>query len=119
MFQGFYIVIEDCDAIKTHPNGWSGRVLAGTPIVLTYFDEYGMEFLATDISILNTTKEFRLKKPCPIIAACSCDICGKIVATVDLENHKKGDDNCSRISDLKHLDLQKEEAKQVMKEFGF
>lgn len=95
MFEGFYITIADCKGMEVAPDtGYSGLIVAGTPIACTYFDEHGMEFIDKEHG------EFRLTKPCPIVVACSCDICGKIVATRDLECHKGTDDNCLRIAEM-------------------
>jgi len=96
MFEGFYITIADCQGMEVAPDqGFNGLIKAGTPIACTYFDEHGMEFIDKEHG------EFRLTKPCPIVPACSCDICGKIVATRDLECHKGTDENCGRIAEIK------------------
>lgn len=102
MFQGFYLLTEDVVGEATCPDGWTGSVKSGTPLVMTYFDEYGMEFLAVvdedgRSGCLQTTREFRLNKPCPIVAAASCPDCGKIVPTNELDFHFNDDVNCQRI----------------------
>jgi len=94
MFQGFYITTKDCIGNGTHPDGWSGPIEKDTPIALIYFDEYGMEF--TD-----GKNEFRLEKPCPIVAAASCQYCGKIIWTMDWSYHLETDENCKRVRKYK------------------
>ena len=92
MIQGFYITSEDCQGYPIAPDtGYNGIIPKGIPIALTYFDEYGCEFIDDDHGV------FRLDRPCPVVSACSCDICGKIVATADIELHKTTDDNCKNI----------------------
>ena len=93
MFQAFYIITEHCKGEEIAPRvGYTGPIAKDTPVVMTYFDETGMEFVMDDDLI-----EFRLSKPCPIEPACSCDICGKIIKTKDLTKHKKTDRNCKLI----------------------
>ena len=98
--QGFYIITEDCIGEATHPDGWSGPIEKGTPVFMTYFDEYGMEFNdGTEVywRCANRRKEFRLNKPCPVVPACSCDICSEIVPTNSLQMHKDTNRNCKNI----------------------
>lgn len=92
MIQGFYIITKDSKAIEIAPDiGYKGIIKAGTVAVLTYFDEYGMEFQAGEMV-------FRLESHCSTIAACTCDFCGKIIPTKDLIEHKHNDENCIRVS---------------------
>ena len=100
MFQGFYITTEDCIGEATYPGGWSGPVGENTPVVMVYFDEQGMEFMAS--VYLDSPVTFRLQKPCPVVAACSCPHCGKIVPTVTIKMHIETDENCRRIWEMKH-----------------
>ena len=110
MFQGFYIITEDCIGEKTNPSGWTGKIKEGTPVAMTYFDETGMEFTTGEIveeanyrdGLERIMKEFRLEKPCPVVAACSCPHCGKIVPTVTIKMHIETDENCRRIWEMKH-----------------
>ena len=103
MFQGFYIITEDCIGEATHPDGWTGPIKKDTPVALIYFDQHGMEFTTggtvkdgnrQDGTERILSQEFRLEKPCPVEAACSCPHCGKIVPTAELEVHMDNDDNC-------------------------
>lgn len=104
--QGFYIITEDCIGEATHPDGWSGPIEKGTPVFITYFDEYGMEFSTgndvvtgnrQDGTQIRQQVEFRLEKPCPVVPACSCDICSEIVPTNSLQMHKDTNRNCKNI----------------------
>jgi len=106
MFQGFYLLIEDVVGQETCPDGWSGKVEMNTPLALVYFDETGMEFTTGEMVKEGNrqdgtervlVQEFRLPKPCPVVAACSCPHCGKIVPTETLSNHIQYDLNCHRI----------------------
>ena len=108
--QGFYIITEDCNGEETCPGGWSGPVKKGTPVALTYFDEQGMEF--TDGTVDGEgLRDFRLMKPCPVIAAASCQYCGKIVPTIELEKHIETDDNCKNVRKI--------EWKKIKKKHGY
>lgn len=91
MIQGFYITTKDCQGKKIHPDSWEGEIKKGTPLTLTYFDEYGMEFS-------DGLHEFRLTTPCPVVPAASCPICSKIVPSNLIKEHQDTDDNCQKIS---------------------
>ena len=114
MFQGFYLITEDCVGERTHPDGWTGPIQKGTPVVMTYFDEQGMEFIIQDehetshYHFQSEVHEFRLEKPCPVVAACSCPHCGKIVPTVTIKMHIEMDENCRRIRETKQRRCQNE-----------
>ena len=96
MFVGYYIITKNCKGQEIAPQvGYTGPISKGTPVVCTYFDQHGMEFAMGDDLV-----EFRLTKPCPILPACSCDICDKIVATKELTNHKQNDINCRRLKEI-------------------
>lgn len=95
MFQGFYITTQDCMGEAIAPGEWSGLIKKDTPIALTYFDEHGMEFTDGE-------KEFRLERPCKIVAASSCPYCGKIIWTMNWCSHLATDSNCKKVR--KHKD---------------
>lgn len=97
MFQGFYILTKDVEGLPCDPDGWSGLVKKGTPLAMTYFDEYCLEFITGEVACDALPIEFMLRKPCPVVAACSCPHCGKIVPTVTIKMHIETDDNCRRI----------------------
>jgi hypothetical protein len=100
MFQAFYIITEDCYGHKPDPYGWEGLVKKGTPVGLTYFDEYTMEFSdGHNVFSLHkiATEDYEKGKRMPIVLAASCRYCGKIVETTRLAEHATSDINCMRI----------------------
>ena len=90
MIEVIYILTEDVNAHGVCPKeygGWEGVVKKGTPVVLTHFECYSMDFW-------DGYNHFQLGKPCPVVPACSCDICSEIIPTTELANHKATSRNC-------------------------
>lgn len=106
MIQGFYITTEDCIGEAVAPDSWEGPIKKGTPIAMIYFDERGMEFIdgseCIDDAHNCVQKTFRLVKPCPVVAACSCPYCSKIVPTSEIQKHVDTDSNCMRVRGIKN-----------------
>ena len=90
MIQGFYITTKDCYGEQVCPISWYGDIKKDTPLTLTYFDETGMEFS-------DGTNQFRLTKPCPVVPAASCPICGEVVPSNTIKEHQETNENCRRI----------------------
>lgn len=90
-FHGFYLTLENVTGEPTCPGEVEIIVPKNTVIGLTYFDESGMEF--KDANGTN----FRLPKPCPIIAAVTCNYCGQVIRYDLLTNHLDTNDNCKRV----------------------
>lgn len=109
MFLGFYMVTQDTMGEAICPDGWSGMIKKDTPIALTYFDEYGMEFTTGEKDKNGIEKEFRFNKPCPIVAASTCYYCGKIVWTPHVHDHMQKDINCKRIRKDRVISINKKE----------
>lgn len=91
MIQGFYLTTSNCYGKPIAPESWEGDIKKGTPLTLCSFDEYGMEFS-------DGTNTFRLTKPCPIVPAASCPICGEVVPSNMIKDHQEVSENCKRVS---------------------
>jgi hypothetical protein len=99
---GLYISTEDCEGYLPYPDDNMDvkkfNVYKDSIMVMTYFDEYGCEFL---LELNGKLQELRIDRPCKVVAAACCQYCGLIVPTEKLTIHQIEDQNCFRCQNAK------------------